>query len=88
MTDAASLLDRAGAYLQVHVRLTDAKALQERALAIYESAYGPDHPWVATDLSNLARILRDLGQPAAAQPLEDRAQAIDEAAHSADSEQQ
>ena len=34
MTDASWLLDRAGTYLQVHARLTDAKALLERALAI------------------------------------------------------
>ena len=34
MADAAWLLDRAGTYLQVQARLTDAKALRERALAI------------------------------------------------------
>ena len=48
MEDAAWLLDRAGTYLQVQAQLTDAKALLERALAIDEAAYGPDHPDVAT----------------------------------------
>ncbi len=76
MADAAWLLDRAGAYLQVQARLTDAKALEERALAITEAAYGPDHPDVATRLNNLAQILRDLGQPEGARPLQERALAI------------
>src|ERR1017187_9171185 len=81
MADASQLLDRAGTYLQVHARLTDAKALLERALAIDEAAYGPGHPGVATDLNNLATILQDLGQPEAARPLQERALAIDEAAY-------
>ena len=81
MADGSWLLDRAGTYLQVHARLTDARALLERALAIDEAAYGPDHPQVATDLNNLAQILRDLGQPEAARPLQERALAIDEAAY-------
>ena len=37
----------------------------ERALAIGEATYGADHPKVASHLSNLARVLRDLGDPAA-----------------------
>jgi tetratricopeptide (TPR) repeat protein len=82
MADGSWLLDRAGTYLQVHARLADAKALLERALAIDEAAYGPDHPAVAPDLNNLAAILRDLGQPEAAGPLQERALAITEAARS------
>ena len=61
MTDVAGLLNEAGTYLRVQARLTDAKALQERALAITEAACGPDHPDVAADLNNLAQILRNLG---------------------------
>jgi tetratricopeptide (TPR) repeat protein len=80
MTDVSRLLERAGTYLRMHVRLTDAKALQERALAIDETAYGPDHPNVAADLNNLAQVLRDLGQLQQARPLQERALAIDEAA--------
>ncbi|HYZ54865.1 MAG TPA: tetratricopeptide repeat protein [Streptosporangiaceae bacterium] len=81
MTDASWLLDRAGTYLQVQARFTDAQPLLERALAITEAAHGPDHPTVATALNNLASILQDLGQPHDAQPLLERALAIDEAAH-------
>ena len=42
----------------------------------------PGHPAVATDLNNLAQILRDLGQPGQARPLQERALAITEAARS------
>jgi tetratricopeptide (TPR) repeat protein len=84
MNDASWLLDRAGTYLQVQAQLTDAKTLLERALAIDEAAYGPDHPGVARDLNNLATILRDLGDPAGARPLQERALAITEAAYGPD----
>ena len=40
----------------------------ERALAIDEAAYGPGHPDVATDLNNLAMILRALGGPTRPSP--------------------
>ena len=58
-----------------------ARPLAERALAITETAYGPDHPDVGTRLNNLAWILRDLGDPAAARPLAERALAITETAY-------
>jgi len=60
-----------------------ARPLQERALAIDEAIYGPDHPVVAVDLNNLALILRGLGDVAGARPLQGRALAIDEAMRSA-----
>ena len=82
--DASWLLDRAAAYLQVHARLAEARPLAERALAIDEAAYGPDHPAVAIRLSNLALILKDLGQLAEARPLAERALAITEAAYGPD----
>jgi tetratricopeptide (TPR) repeat protein len=81
MADAAWLLDRGAAYLRVYARLAEARPLQERALAISEAAYGPDHPTVATRLNNLALILRDLGQPGEARPLQERALAITETAY-------
>src|ERR1017187_5581719 len=81
MADVSWLLGRAGIYLQVHARLTNAQALLERALAIDEATYGPAHPAVATDLNDLAQILRALGQPRAARPLQERALAIDEATY-------
>jgi len=53
-------------------------------VAIDEAAYGPDHPEVATDLNNLALILRDLSQLEAARPsLREQALAINEAARAA-----
>ncbi len=82
--DVSWLLDHAAAYLQVHARLAEARPLAEQALAITETAYGPDHPTVATHLNNLAAILQDLGQPAEAQPLAERALAIDETAYGPD----
>jgi tetratricopeptide (TPR) repeat protein len=83
MADASWLLDRAGTYLQVQAQLTDARALLERALAIDEAVYGPDHPEVAAALNSLAQILRGLGDVAGARPLQERALAIDEAVRSA-----
>ncbi len=81
MADVAWLLDRAGNYLSVQARLTDAKTLHEHALAIVEATYGLDHPEVARCLNNLGYILRELGQPEQARPLQERALAIDEAAY-------
>jgi hypothetical protein len=74
--DASWLLDRAAAYLRVHARLAEARPLGERALAITEAAHGPDHPTVAIELSNLATILRALGEPGLAWPLAERALSI------------
>jgi tetratricopeptide (TPR) repeat protein len=81
MADGSWLLSLAGIYLWVHARLTDAKLLLERALAIDEAAHGPDHHDVANRLNNLALILQGLGQPEAARPLQERALAIAEAAY-------
>jgi Tetratricopeptide repeat/Domain of unknown function (DUF4062) len=52
--------------------------LFERALAIRERALGPDHPHTAASLNDLALLLRDQGDPAAARPLFERALAIRE----------
>ena len=49
-----------------------------RALAIAERSYGPDHPDVATDLNNLAGLLRATNRLSEAEPLYRRALAIDE----------
>jgi hypothetical protein len=54
-------LEQAAAYMdQAQVPAGEYLDL-ERALAITEAAYGPDHPGVAILLNNLAVILRDLG---------------------------
>src|SRR5665811_732570 len=74
------LLDRAGIYLRSRGEPAAARPLLDRALAITEAAYGPEHPAVAISLNNLALVLADLGEPAAARPLLDRALTITEAA--------
>ena len=84
MKDASWLLDRAGVYLRVRGRPADSKPLLERALAVDEAAYGPDHPDVGPALNNLAATLLDLGQPEAARSLLERALAITEAAYGPD----
>ena len=43
-------------------QLAEARPLAERALAIDQAAYGPDHPAVATLRTNLAVIVADLEQ--------------------------
>ena len=58
-----------------------ARPLAERALALAETAYGPEHPDVGVALNILAEILRDLGDPAAARPLAERALALAETAY-------
>jgi Tetratricopeptide repeat len=55
-----------------------------RALAIDEASYGPDHPAVAKDLTNLALLLRDTNRFAEAEPLVRRALAIGEASYGPD----
>ncbi len=50
-----------------------------RALAIDEASLGKDHPNVATDLNNLARLLQATNRLGEAEPLMRRALAIDEA---------
>jgi tetratricopeptide (TPR) repeat protein len=53
--------------------LAGARAAYERALAIDERAFGPDHPNVATDVNNLGSVLQDLGDLAGARAAFERA---------------
>ncbi len=78
------LCDRTGTYLGEHGRPAAALPLFERALAIDEAVYGPDHPDVAADLNNQAEALRTLGRATDALPLYARALAIDEAVYGPD----
>ncbi|MFB4285077.1 FxSxx-COOH system tetratricopeptide repeat protein, partial [Nonomuraea sp. MTCD27] len=61
-----------------------AQDLCSRALAITDTALGPDHPNVAIRLGNLAASFRALGRPGEAVPLDERALAITEAAFGSD----
>ena|GEM_PF-296267 len=75
------LLNQAGLYLKGRAQFAEAKQAFERALAIDEAAYGPNHPTVARDVNNLGLVLRELGDLAGAREHIQRALAIDEAAY-------
>ncbi len=80
----ARVLNDAAGYLWRRAELAEATALVERALAIDEAAYGPNHPEVATDLNNLGAILRAQGDLDGARSLHERALRIREARLGAD----
>ena len=73
------LLNQAGGYLQGRGEFAEAKTAFERALAIDEVAFGPNHPSVATAVNNLGGVLQDLGDLTGARAAFERALAIDEA---------
>jgi tetratricopeptide (TPR) repeat protein len=75
----ALIVSYLGLVSQAQGDLDQARTHFERALATYESNYGPDHPDVATTLNNLAIVLRTQGDLAGARPLLERALAIREA---------
>jgi tetratricopeptide (TPR) repeat protein len=56
--------------------LAEARAQLERALEIFETAYGPNHPQVANTLHSLGVVLRQLGKLPQAEACEQRAHAI------------
>jgi Tfp pilus assembly protein PilF len=49
--------------------LPAAGQLYRRAAAIDASLYGPDRPETAADIANLGMLMKDAGQPAAADAL-------------------
>jgi tetratricopeptide (TPR) repeat protein len=59
-------------------RFAEAEPLHLRALAIRETALGPDHPEVADNLFNLAVMYQSQGRLQEAEPLLTRAMAIEE----------
>ncbi len=80
----ARLWNQAGAYLRARAELVEARAAYERALKVAETAYGADHPDVATRLNNLGNVLHDLDDLAGARDCFERALKIDEAAFGPD----
>ncbi len=80
----ARLLNQAGVYFRGRAEFGDARVAFERALAIDESAFGPDHPRVAIRVNNLGLVLQALGDLAGARAAFERALAIDEAAYGPD----
>jgi tetratricopeptide (TPR) repeat protein len=75
---AARLLNAAGCYLDDRAEYAAAELLYKRALAIYETILGSDHPSTATSLNNLALLYNNQGDFAAAEPLYKRAIVIRE----------
>jgi tetratricopeptide (TPR) repeat protein len=59
---AALLLNKAGFYSKQRGQYKDAEPLYQQALPIYQRALGPDHPYVATVLNNLAELYREQGK--------------------------
>jgi tetratricopeptide (TPR) repeat protein len=70
------LLNQTGLYLQGRAEFAEAKVAYERALAIDEAAFGPDHPRVAIRVNNLGDVLQDLGDLVGARAAHERALAI------------
>src|SRR6516225_2497273 len=65
-------------------RYAEAEPLYKRTLAIYEKAFGGEHPWVAVALNNLAGLYGAQGRYAEAEPLYKRSLAITEKVLGAD----
>jgi tetratricopeptide (TPR) repeat protein len=57
---------RAGNFVTARARLEEARGLLERAVAIGEATYGPNHYVVSMRRNNLGLLLRDLGDIAGA----------------------
>jgi Tfp pilus assembly protein PilF len=53
-----------------------AEPVYQRALAIREKAYGPEHPKVVESINSLAELYQSIGDTAKAEPLHQRALAI------------
>jgi tetratricopeptide (TPR) repeat protein len=82
--DTALVLNQFGLYFRARAQWTDARAALARALTLYEAAYSPDHPTVATTVNNLGGVLRALGDLAGARAANERALTIDEASYGPD----
>lgn len=76
--EAAKQLDRQISQLNIQGRQSEAIALAQRALAIYEQVLGQEHPDVATSLNGLADLYLSQKNYSQAEPLYQRALAIRE----------
>ena len=75
---AAQLLERAGWYVLERGRLQQAQPLLQRALAIFEHLYGPEHPDIAAILRKLGLLYDQLDRLEQAEILFERALTISE----------
>ena len=78
------LLNRLGIYLTASAQLKAGLSVFERALAIEEAAYGPDHLEIARTLANLGLLQRALGELPTARAILERVEHIFEAAYGPD----
>jgi hypothetical protein len=81
---AGVLLNELGYHLRMVADFAGARAAFERALAIDEKNFGPDHPKVARDLNNQGMVLMDLDNLSGARAALERALAIFEKVYGAD----
>jgi tetratricopeptide (TPR) repeat protein len=72
------LMNQLGLLLNKKALHVEAEPLMRRALSIDEKNFGPEHPRVAIELSNLAELLRATNRHVEAEPLLRRALAIGE----------
>jgi len=63
------LMNRLSAFLYAKALHREAEPLMRRALTIFESSLGAEHPNVATQLNNLAQLLQATNRLAEAEPL-------------------
>src|SRR5713101_5117270 len=78
LPEAARLLNQAGYYLKQRARYGEAEPLFKHALSIGEQQLGPQHPYTAASLSNLALLYKSQGKYSEAEPLFKRTLAIGE----------
>jgi tetratricopeptide (TPR) repeat protein len=78
------LFNQLGVLFDIKADYAEAETLKRRALAIDQKSYGPDHPIVARNLSNLALLLGSTNRLAEAEPLMRDALAISERSYGPD----
>ncbi len=77
-SEAGRLLNELGYYLKQRAQYVEAEPLYQRAIAIGEKTLGPEHPLLATYISNLANLYGNQGKYEEAEPLFKQAIAIGE----------
>jgi tetratricopeptide (TPR) repeat protein len=70
-----------GSTRRARAQYATARELLQRALAINEAVYGPEHPEIAITLTNLGNVQQQLGEFEAARASQQRALAINEAVY-------
>ncbi len=76
-----SILNHAGAYLQIRAQFAEAADMLRQAAAVYEADLGPDHPAVATSVNNLGLVLKSQGDLDGAKECYERSLRLGEATY-------